>query len=182
MNKTALYTLVAVLLMGVLAVNSTLPVGAQTAYTQGIMSPATVLPNGSVSITCYSEPSHPLGVKGFIRVTDPNGAVWFTPIQQFTVGDVNGNGIPDDSLTVTFPGDFPGASTATIGVYTIFCDLWSGPTQGTDPGEATPITAAFWNYFWISFNVVPESIIGAVAPVGAAVAAFMGYRYYSRRR
>lgn len=34
----------------------------------------------------------------------------------------------------------------------------------------------------ITFQVIPESMIGAVAPVGAAVAAFIGYRYYSKSR
>lgn len=34
----------------------------------------------------------------------------------------------------------------------------------------------------ITFQVIPESIIGAVAPIGVALAAFIGYRYYRRRR
>lgn len=32
----------------------------------------------------------------------------------------------------------------------------------------------------VTFQVIPESIIGAIAPVTAGLAAFIGYRYYSR--
>ncbi|GBC74245.1 MULTISPECIES: hypothetical protein [Candidatus Nitrosocaldus] len=33
----------------------------------------------------------------------------------------------------------------------------------------------------ITFQVIPESMVGAVAPVAAGLAAFIGYRYYSRK-
>lgn len=184
MRKIAVYTLGTVLLTMVVSVAFLVPVNAQTTYTQGIvLNPAsgTLLPNESITITCFNEPAHPLGVNGHIQIGDPAGDVWDTGVQPFTVGDFDGDSNPDDSLTVIFPDDFPGASTGLIGEYMIFCDFWSGPTGDTDPGEATPIVGAFWQYIWVSFNVVPESIIGAVAPVGVGLAAFMGYRYYNRR-
>lgn len=100
MRKIAVYTLGTVLLTMVVSVAFLVPVNAQTTYTQGIvLNPAsgTLLPNGSITITCFNEPAHPLGVNGSIRITDPTGVDWDTGVQSFTVGDFDSDGILSNS-------------------------------------------------------------------------------------
>lgn len=174
MRNIAIYSVAAVLLLATAGTAA-----AQTSFLQGLnVTPSTAMPNETVTITCFSEPAHPLGTNGLIIVTDPFGNVVLnTGTLPFALGDFNGNGVQDNSLTVTFTVP----AGAPPGQYIIFCDFWSGPSPGLDRGEATPTVGAYWQYLFVSFQVVPESIIGAVAPVAAGLAAFAGYRHYSSR-
>ncbi|GIU71129.1 MAG: hypothetical protein KatS3mg003_0608 [Candidatus Nitrosocaldaceae archaeon] len=181
MNITTLVIIMSIGI-GIMSITTANVTHAQTEFTQElIVTPSTVMPGDSITITCLSEPSHPLGVNGIIEVTDPDGNVFSTAPLPFVIGDVNGNLIQDDSLTVIFPTDFPGANTNIAGEYLVFCDFWSGPTVDPDPGEATPLTGAFWQYFWVTFSVLPESAIGAIAIVGAGIAVFAAYTHKKQK-
>lgn len=41
-----------------------------------VIEPEVAHTDGSVSITCFSEPAHPLGVNGIVEVTAPDGNVF----------------------------------------------------------------------------------------------------------
>ncbi|MEM0446222.1 MAG: hypothetical protein QW574_02080 [Candidatus Nitrosocaldus sp.] len=156
-------------------------VQAQTVFTQGLVVPESINLNDSVDIICFNEPAHPLGVNGRITVFAPDDN-YTTGVMAFVVGDYNNNGVEENYLKVRYPDDFVGASTSTLGEYGVFCDFWSGESELRDEGEGNPITGAFWQNFWVSFQVVPESMIGALAIGGVMAATFMTYMKASKKK
>lgn len=132
--------------------------------------------DGSVSITCFNEPAHPLGVNGILEVTTPDGST-FSKGETFKVGDFNNNGIQDNYLTVRFPDDFPSARL-NHGEYMVFCELWSGECECVEPGELNDnLNKAFWTFFYVNFNVLPESSIGIIAIGVSSISIFSLYKY-----
>lgn len=140
-----------------------------------VIEPEVAHTDGSVSITCFNEPAHPIGVNGIVEVTAPDGSI-FTKGETFRVGDFNGNGIQDNYLTVRFPDDFPSARLSH-GEYTVFCNLWSGECECVEPGELDNLNKAFWSFFYVNFNVLPESSIGIVAIGASSISALAIYKY-----
>ncbi len=141
-----------------------------------VVEPEVVHTDNSTSITCFNEPAHPLGVNGILEVTAPDGSI-FSKGETFRVGDFNGNGIQDNYLTVRFPDDFSSARLSH-GEYIVFCQLWSGECECVEPGEINDnLNKAFWAFFYVNFNVLPESSIGMIAIVVSSIGVFSLYKY-----
>lgn len=140
-----------------------------------VIEPEVVHTDSSVSITCFNEPAHPLGVNGIIEVTTPDGSI-FKKGATFSAGDFNGNGIQDNYLTVRFPDDFPSARLSH-GEYMVFCDLWSGECECVEPGELDNLNKAFWSFFYVNFNVLPESSIGIITIGISSISMLAVYKY-----
>lgn len=94
----------------------------------------------------------------------------------FEVGDFNGNGIEDNYLTVRFPDDFTDARLIH-GEYMVFCDLWSGECECVEDGELDDVNKAFWSFFYVNFNVLPESSIGIIAIGISSISMLAVYKY-----
>ena len=141
-----------------------------------VVKPEVVHTDNSASITCFNEPAHPLGVNGILEVIAPDGSV-FSKGETFRVGDFNGNGIQDNYLTVKFPDDFPSARLSH-GEYIVFCQLWSGECECVEPGELNDnLNKAFWTFFYVNFNVLPESFAGIIIIVVSSISIFSLYKY-----
>lgn len=138
----------------------------------------TVHVDDKVTITCFNEPAHPAGVNGVLEVEDPQGK-HYAMGSTFRVGDFNNNGIPDNYLTVVFPDDFTNARLEH-GRYIVFCQFWSGECECVEPGEMDVMNKAFYQFFYVSFNVLPESSIGVISIIGSS--ALTGLLLYYRRR
>ncbi|MDW8000357.1 MAG: hypothetical protein RMI32_05025 [Candidatus Nitrosocaldus sp.] len=140
---------------------------------QGLIMPETINVHGSAEVACFSEPAGTGTVDGVVVVITPDGRAYFTHAP-FSRGDVDGNGVDDDHLLMRFPDDFPMADTGSAGEYTVFCDLTNG-ARGED--GVTLRAGEFWQFFWVSFNVIPESIIGMVLLLLGPSIALLLYRW-----
>ena len=126
------------------------------------------------SVATFEPDNNPINqgdnVNLMFDIDDGIGPVTITGITvQTPLGDVcNYNTLPTTidiggELIATYPNQFNGANcdTNTAGVYTA--------TLETEVGD--PIVTIFNT----SFNVLPESIIGAIGMIGASIAVFMLY-------
>ncbi|MEM1971238.1 MAG: hypothetical protein QXM92_02095 [Candidatus Anstonellales archaeon] len=140
-----------------------------------VVKPSNPHTDERVTITCFNEPAHPAGVNGILEVEDPTGNSYAIG-STFKVGDFNNNGIPDNYLTVTFPDDFD--ARVIHGKYMVFCQFWSGECECVEPGEMDVMNKAFWQFFYVSFNVLPESSMGVIGLIGSS--ALAGWLFYSK--
>ncbi len=140
-----------------------------------IVKPSNLHANERATITCFNEPAHPAGVNGVLEIEDPQGNSYAIG-STFNVGDFNSNGIPDNFLTVTFPDDFN--ARVMHGKYMVFCQFWSGECECVEPGEMDVMNKAFWQFFYVSFNVLPESSMGVIGIIGSS--AIVGWLFYNK--
>lgn len=127
-----------------------------------VIDESTIQLNQSNTLICLVEPA--AIATGTITVTDPLGNTYTIPVTLTTLGDINNNGILDNSVTVIYPDDFPGATTNTVGEYWVECYVEGDRFRGM---------------FNIPFNVVPEWIVG---PIAGMITSFMGLILYKRWR
>ncbi|MEM1942127.1 MAG: hypothetical protein QW248_04620 [Candidatus Nitrosocaldus sp.] len=139
-------------------------------FRQGLIMPESIPPASSIDIVCFSEPTYTTTVNGIIIVKTPDGRTYFKS-GEFISGDVDGNGVADNHIVVRFPDDFAGyppADTNIMGSYTTFCDFTNGTYH---PGGGVVLDAGeFWQTFWVSFHVVPESILGTMLLLISSIA------------
>jgi hypothetical protein len=174
MNHASLATVLLVVVLSI-AVNE---IYAAPFEQDIIVKPSNIHASERVTITCFNEPAHPAGVNGVLEIEDPAGNSYAIG-STFSVGDFNNNGIPDNSLTVVFPDDFNAG--IMHGKYMVFCQFWSGECECVEPGEMDEINKAFWQFFYVSFNVLPESSIGVIGLIGSsAIASWLFYNKYLR--
>lgn len=152
-------------------------------FRQGLIMPESIHPGGSIDIVCFSEPAYDTNtVDGIIIVKTPDGRTYFKS-REFIKGDIDGNGVSDDHTILRFPDDFtshPLADTNTMGEYTVFCDLTSGTR---DALGVVLHTGEFLQAFWVSFNVIPEGMVGTLLLLCSSIMVLVLYvRGYKVKR
>ena len=119
------------------------------------VNPAVIsTPGGTTTITLHTD----LDATGTLSVKDPNGNTW---VADTAINCNDGPGNFGGSQTWTYPDDFTGADSNTVGSYDVTAD----------------VTMSVGKYKWhttfmVEFFVIPELPLGIIAATTAGFAAF----------